>query len=55
MISKSNDPGMPQQVVEVANDKREWGIGDIIGKEGVDGVPHYRVQWSATLVSKYDR
>ena len=27
-------------------------ICDIIGKEDIDGVPHYSVQWSATLVSK---
>jgi hypothetical protein len=36
-------------------DKQEWEICDIVGKEDVDGVPHYWVQWSATLVSKYDR
>jgi hypothetical protein len=38
----------------VANDKQEWEISDIIGKEDVDGVPHYWVQWSATLVPKYE-
>jgi hypothetical protein len=30
------------------------GIYDIIGKEDVDGVPHYWVQWNATLVPKYE-
>jgi hypothetical protein len=54
MISESDDPGMPQQVVEVGNDNQEWEICDIIGKEDIDGVPHYWVQWSATLVSKYE-
>jgi hypothetical protein len=54
MIFESDDPGMPQQVVEVPNDKQEWEICDIIGKEDVDGVPHYWVQWNATLVSKYE-
>jgi hypothetical protein len=43
-----------EQTAEVANDKQEWEICDIIGKEDVDGVPHYWVQWSATLVPKYD-
>jgi hypothetical protein len=45
---------MLEQAVEVANDKQEWEICDIIGKEDVDGVPHYWVQWSATLVPKYE-
>jgi hypothetical protein len=51
-VSASDDPRRPQQVVEVANDKQEWEICDIIGKEDVDGEPHYWVQWSATLVPK---
>jgi hypothetical protein len=38
----------------VANDKQECEICDIIGKEDVDGVPHYWVQWNATLVPKYE-
>jgi hypothetical protein len=38
----------------VANDKQEWETYDIISKEDADGVPHYWVQWSATLVPKYD-
>jgi hypothetical protein len=44
-----DDPEMPEQAVEVANDKQEWVICDITGKEDVDGVPHYWVQWSATM------
>ena len=43
---------MPEPAVEVANDKQEWEICDIIGKEDVDGAPHYWVQWSAMLVPK---
>jgi hypothetical protein len=34
--------------------KQEWEICDIIGKEDVDGVVHYLVEWSATLVPKYE-
>ena len=34
------------------DDKQEWEVCDIIGKEDVDGVLHYWVQWSATLVPK---
>jgi hypothetical protein len=39
-------------VVEVANDKQEWEIYSIINDEDIDGVLHYWVQWSPTLVSK---
>jgi len=28
-------------VAEVADNKQEWEICDIVGKEDVDGVPHY--------------
>jgi hypothetical protein len=47
-----DDPKRPQQAVEVASDNQEWEICDIIGKEDVDGEPHYWVQWSATLVPR---
>ena len=50
MKSALGDPGIPQPVAEVANDKQEWEICDIIAKEDADGVPHYWVQWSATLL-----
>ena len=36
-----DDPEMPLQVAEVADNKQEWEICDIVGKEDVDGVPHY--------------
>jgi hypothetical protein len=51
-IPALDDPEMLEQAVEVANENQEWEICDIIGKEDVDGVPHYWVQWSATLVPK---
>jgi hypothetical protein len=41
-------------VAEVADGKQEWDIRDIIGKEVVDGEVHYLVEWSATLVPKYE-
>ena len=41
MIPALDDPEMPEQAVEVANDKQEWEVCDIISKEDVDGVPHY--------------
>jgi hypothetical protein len=44
MKAALGDPGIPQQVVEVANDKQVWEICGIIGKEDVDGVQHYLVQ-----------
>jgi hypothetical protein len=44
MKSALDDPGIPQQVAEVANDKQEWEICGIIDKEDVDGVLHHWVQ-----------
>jgi hypothetical protein len=40
-IPAPDDPEMPELAVEVANDKQEWEICDIVGKEDVNGVPHY--------------
>jgi hypothetical protein len=53
-IPALDDPRRPQQTVEVANDKQEWDICDILGKEDVDGEAHYWVEWCATLVPKCD-
>jgi hypothetical protein len=53
MKSTLDDPERSPQVA-VADDKQEWEICDIVGKEDVDGVPHYWVQWSVTLVPKYE-
>jgi hypothetical protein len=52
MISTLDESGRSQQVVEVSYDKEEWEICDIIGKEDVDGEPHYWVEWSPTFVPK---
>jgi hypothetical protein len=41
MKSTLDDPAISPQVAEVANDKQEWEICDIVGKEYVDGEPHY--------------
>ena len=43
MKSTLNDPEQPLQVA-VADNKQEWEICDIVGKEDVDGVPYYWVQ-----------
>lgn len=40
--------------VAAADIKQEWEICDILGKEDVNGVPHYWVQWSVRLIPKYD-
>jgi hypothetical protein len=42
-----------QEVSEV-NCDQEWEIQDIIGKEVVDGVVHYWVQWEATLLPEHE-
>jgi hypothetical protein len=52
MKSALGGDGRPPQVA-VADNKQEWEIYNIIGKEDVDGVPHYWVQRSVTsLVPK---
>ena len=50
ITSTLNDVTRPQ-VAEV-DSKQEWEILDIIGKEDVDGVVHYLVEWNPTLVPK---
>jgi hypothetical protein len=42
-----------QQVAEINGDQ-EWEIQDVIGKEVVDSVVHYWVQWEATLLPEYE-
>jgi hypothetical protein len=54
MISESNDPRRLQQVAEVTDGNQEWDIRDIIGKEVVSGEVYYSVEWTATLVPKYE-
>ncbi len=41
-------------MTEVADGKQEWEICDIIGKEVVNGEVLYLVEWSATLVHKWE-
>ena len=38
----------------MANGKQEWEICGIIDGEDVDGVAHYWVQWSPTLVPAFE-
>jgi hypothetical protein len=40
-------------MAEVVDANQEWQIRDMIGKENVDGVVHYLVEWNPTLVPKY--
>jgi hypothetical protein len=53
MKSILDNPKRPPQVA-VADNKQEREIYDIVGKEDVNGVSHYWVQWSVTLVPKYE-
>jgi hypothetical protein len=52
ITSTLNDAAGPQAAE--GDSKQEWEIRDIIGKEDVDGVVHYLVELSATLVPKYE-
>jgi len=53
MKSALDDLGRPPQVV-VTDSKQEWEICDILKEEYIDGVPHYWVQWTVTLVPESD-
>ena len=48
-----DDLERPEQMAEVVDADQEWEIRDIIGKEDIDGVVHYLVEWNPTLVPKY--
>jgi hypothetical protein len=37
----------------VIDDNQDWEARKIIGKEDVDGVLHYLVEWCPTLVPKH--
>ena len=53
-LSESGDSlERPEQMAEAVDADKEWEIRDIIGKEDVDGVVHYLVEWNPTLVPKY--
>jgi hypothetical protein len=38
-----------QLCLVVIDTNRDWEVRKIIGREDVDGVPHYMVEWSPTL------
>jgi hypothetical protein len=52
LLESGNDVEMPEQMAAVVGANEEWEIRDIIGKEDVDGVVHYLVEWNPTLVPK---
>jgi hypothetical protein len=53
MKSTLDDPEGFLQLA-VADNKQEWEICDIVSKGDIDGVPHYWVQWSVTLLPKFE-
>ena len=40
-------------MAEAVDADQEWDIYDVVGKEDVNGVVYYLVEWNPTLVSKY--
>jgi hypothetical protein len=50
---ESVSPTEPQLAVQVIDDNQDWEVCKIIGKEDVDGVLHYLVDWSPTLVPEH--
>jgi hypothetical protein len=53
LLELGNDLEGPEQLAEVVDANQEWEICDIIGKEDVNGVVHYLVEWNPTLMPKY--
>lgn len=45
-----HSPTEPQTTAQVIDANQDWEIRKIIDKEDVDGVPHYLVVWSETLL-----
>jgi hypothetical protein len=43
-------PTEPQLCLQVIDDDQDWEVRQIIGKEEVDGVLHYMVDWHPTLI-----
>lgn len=43
----------PQLAAQVIDDSQDWEVRQIIGKQDVDGVPHYLVVWFETLVPEH--
>jgi hypothetical protein len=50
---ESAPPPEPQLAAQVINANQDWEVRKIIGKEDVDGVLYYLVEWSPTLVPKH--
>ena len=42
-----------QLAVQATDDNQDWEVRKIIGKEDIDGVLHYLVDWSPTLVPEH--
>jgi hypothetical protein len=53
LSESGDDRERPEQMAEVVDADQEWEICNIVGKEDVDGVVHYLVEWNPTLVPKY--
>jgi hypothetical protein len=41
------------RVAQVTKANQEWEIRDITGREDVDSIVHYMVEWKPTLIPKY--
>jgi hypothetical protein len=51
--SESAPPTEPQLCPQVIDADRDWEVRQIIGKEDVDGVLHYLVDWYPTLLPEH--
>jgi len=52
-INPAAPPTELQLAVQAIDDNQDWEVRKIIGKEDVDGVRHYLVDWSPTLVPEH--
>lgn len=51
--SESAPPAKPQLCLELSDANQDWEVRQIIGREDVDGMLHYMVDWRPTLVPEH--
>jgi hypothetical protein len=52
-LSVSGSPRESQPSPELADSSQDWEVREVIGKEYVDGVLHYMVEWCPTLLPEH--
>lgn len=51
--SESAPPTKPQLCLQLIDANQDWEVRQIIGKEDINGEPHYLVDWQPTLLPRH--